>query len=85
MSGPTQRAADTDEVDVPARAQSAHPDLDSPPSAHRATSSIPPYRASRLPAPTGLVVTWGTPPRCEGCRSASQGLMLTPMTTWHLR
>lgn len=36
---------------------------------------------SRLPNPSsGPVVTWGTPPRCEGCRSASQGLSLTLLT-----
>lgn len=29
---------------------------------------------------SGPVVTWGTPPRSEGCRSASQGLSLTLMT-----
>lgn len=29
---------------------------------------------------SGPVVTWGTPPRSEGCRSANQGFALTLMT-----
>ncbi len=47
----------------------------------RHLSLFRPGWASRLPkTSSGPVVTWGTPPRCEGCRSASQGLALTLMT-----
>ncbi|ABS03657.1 hypothetical protein Krad_2174 [Kineococcus radiotolerans SRS30216 = ATCC BAA-149] len=37
--------------------------------------------APHLPGTSpGRVVTWGTPPRKEGCRTASQGLQLSLMT-----
>ncbi|GHI03297.1 hypothetical protein Scel_16180 [Streptomyces cellostaticus] len=38
------------------------------------------YRKRHPETSSGPVVTWGTPPRWEGCRSASQGLALTLMT-----
>ncbi len=48
---------------------------------HGVTVTVPALWASRSPKDVfGPVVTWGTPPWCEGCRSASQGLSLTLMT-----
>jgi hypothetical protein len=85
----TQCAVDAEQIDGPVGGEQGGVRVDAAAKAaggrpggcvHGVTHSSGRWRPARLPKSSGPVVTWGTPPRCEGCRSASQGLSLTLMT-----
>jgi hypothetical protein len=83
--GGTQGAADAEQVDAAVLVRpgvTVAPHCGRPGTCvhlrHRHRSAPRGPRAYRMSF--GPVVTWGTPPRREGCRPASQGLSLTLMT-----
>src|SRR3954454_16139424 len=77
----TDRSGQAHEVDVKTAGETGIPALDEP-CIHLVNTSI-----SRLPGLQcpDLVFTRGTPPRWEGCRPASRGLMLALDTGIHLK